>query len=161
MRQQHPRWGATLIRLCLEDLPPDQLDEPVPSDSTIRRWLQESGLNPCPAGRKADPRPRCCVPHEAWQVDAADQMRLLDGTMASWLRLVDECSGAVLQTVVFPCVWNSVEAVATQQAMRRVFARWGLPRFLRFDNGFPWGNWNDLPTALALWLAGLGVRLIF
>jgi hypothetical protein len=29
------------------------------------------------------------------------------------------------------------------------------------DNGLPWANWNDLPTALALWLVGLGVDLIF
>jgi hypothetical protein len=25
------------------------------------------------------------------------------------------------------------------------------------DNGVPWGNWNDLPTAFALWVVGLGV----
>ncbi|HLN64660.1 MAG TPA: hypothetical protein VK464_24310 [Symbiobacteriaceae bacterium] len=161
LRQQHPRWGATLIRLCLEDLPPDQLDEPVPSDSTIRRWLEEGGLSPCPAGRKADSRLRACAAHEVWQVDAADQMRLLGGSLVSWLRLVDECSGAVLRTAVFPTVWNSVEPAATQRELRQAFCRWGLPRCLRFDNGFPWGNWNDLPTALALWLTGLGVGLIF
>lgn len=28
---------------------------------------------------------------------------------------------------------------------------------MRVDNGTPWGNWNDLPTPLALWLVGLGV----
>lgn len=28
---------------------------------------------------------------------------------------------------------------------------------MRVDNGKPWGNWNDLPVALALWLVGLGV----
>src|SRR5262249_21240134 len=32
---------------------------------------------------------------------------------------------------------------------------------LRLDNGLPWANWNDLPTALALWLVGLGIDLIF
>jgi hypothetical protein len=29
------------------------------------------------------------------------------------------------------------------------------------DNGNPWGNWNDLPTALALWLIGLGVEVLW
>ena len=44
-----------------------------------------------------------------------------------------------------------------QQAVRAAFARWGLPRRLRVDNGKPWGSWSDLPPALALWLIGLGV----
>jgi transposase InsO family protein len=158
LRQQHSRWGAALLRLCLADLRPD--DE-LPSEPTIRRWLRGADLAPARAGRKSAPRPRSCTPHEVWQVDAADQMRLLNGQLVSWLRLVDECSGAALQTIVFPTVWNSVEAPAVQQALRKVFARWGLPGHLRLDNGFPWGNWNDLPTALALWLSGLGLGLIF
>jgi hypothetical protein len=29
------------------------------------------------------------------------------------------------------------------------------------DNGTPWGNWNDLPVVLALWLIGLGVKVIW
>ncbi|MGA7203072.1 MAG: hypothetical protein WBX27_00415 [Specibacter sp.] len=41
--------------------------------------------------------------------------------------------------------------------MRHLFRRWGRPGALRVDNGTPWGNWNDLPVALALWLVGLGV----
>ena len=36
--------------------------------------------------------------------------------------------------------------------------RWGLPTWLRVDNGVPWGNWNDLPTAFALWAIGVGIR---
>jgi hypothetical protein len=48
-----------------------------------------------------------------------------------------------------------------QGAMRSHFRRWGRPDALRLDNGLPWGNWNDLPTFFALWLAGLGIRLIF
>jgi hypothetical protein len=41
--------------------------------------------------------------------------------------------------------------------LRATFARWGLPRRLRVDNGVPWGSPGDLPTDLVLWLAGLGV----
>jgi hypothetical protein len=42
---------------------------------------------------------------------------------------------------------------------RRVFARWGLPRAVRVDNGHPWGLNRGLPPALALWLIGLGVAV--
>ena len=50
---------------------------------------------------------------------------------------------------------------ATQAALRRAFARWGRPEEIRFDNGHPWGSAGDPPTALELWLAGLGVGARF
>ena len=40
-----------------------------------------------------------------------------------------------------------------------MFARWGLPRAIRVDNGHPWGLNRGLPPALALWLIGLGVAV--
>jgi hypothetical protein len=54
-----------------------------------------------------------------------------------------------------------VPPTTVQAYFRQVFARWGRPEQLRLDNGLPWGSWNDLPTALALWLVGLGVDLLF
>jgi hypothetical protein len=46
-----------------------------------------------------------------------------------------------------------------QAQLRQAFERWGLPGGLCVDNGKPWGSWSDLPTALALWLLGLGIAL--
>ena len=48
-----------------------------------------------------------------------------------------------------------------QGCLRAAFARWGLPRRLRVDNGKPWGSWSDLPPALALWLIGLGLEVVW
>lgn len=48
-------------------------------------------------------------------------------------------------------------AGAVQEELRSSFRRWGRPRSVRVDNGYPWGSWGDLPTPLALWLVGLGV----
>ena len=48
-----------------------------------------------------------------------------------------------------------------QERLRAAFARWGLPRCLRVDNGKPWGSWSDLPPALALWLIGLGITVVW
>jgi hypothetical protein len=45
--------------------------------------------------------------------------------------------------------------------LRDAFTEWGLPDRIRLDNGHPWGSWNDLPRALALWLIGLGVGVIW
>jgi transposase len=98
LRQQHPTWGAGLIRVfLLEEL------QAAPSERTLQRWFAGSGLSPAaPGRRRASDAQRARKPHEVWQMDAADQLRLARGQLASWLRLVDECSGAVLKTTVFP-----------------------------------------------------------
>src|SRR5262249_46892008 len=56
---------------------------------------------------------------------------------------------------------NAVPPQRVQEALRGLFARWGRPLGLRLDNGLPWGGWNDLPKALALYLVGLGLELSF
>src|SRR5947209_19752233 len=55
--------------------------------------------------------------------------------------------------------WSQVDPRATQTALRKALARWGLPERLRVDNGAPWGSRGDLPTDLVCWLAGLGVAV--
>jgi len=98
LRRQHPGWGAGRIQLQLRRLGL----QPVPPGRTLRRWLAQAGLAP-----KRRPRPRPTPgpptqPHDIWQMDAAEQVPLASGQRVSWLRLVDQFSGAVLQTVVFP-----------------------------------------------------------
>ncbi len=46
-----------------------------------------------------------------------------------------------------------------QAELRAGFARRGLPEAIQFDNGNPWGSCGDLPTPLASWLIGLGLRV--
>lgn len=39
--------------------------------------------------------------------------------------------------------------------------RWGIPQRIRFDNGSPWGTQSVVPSALGLWLVGLGIALTY
>jgi transposase InsO family protein len=57
--------------------------------------------------------------------------------------------------------WAHVAQTDVQQQLRAAFSRWGLPARLRVDNGKPWGSWSDLPPALALWLIGLGIDMLW
>jgi hypothetical protein len=57
--------------------------------------------------------------------------------------------------------WADVSDRSVQQAFRHAFVRWGLPGCVRVDNGKPWGSWSDLPPALALWLIGLGITVVW
>lgn len=49
-----------------------------------------------------------------------------------------------------------------QDSLKSAFEMWGRPQAMRFDNGRPWANpQSRVPTALALWLRGLGIGLLF
>jgi transposase len=100
LRREHPSWGAGLIRVLLRRQRPG---DPPPAERTLQRWFRRAGLSAAPPGRRPAANPcRAERPHEVWQMDAAEQVTLKTGQRVSWLRLVDECSGAVLLTVVFP-----------------------------------------------------------
>jgi transposase len=161
LRGDHPRWGSELIRLELADH-----HATVPSARTLRRHLHQAGLQPAPAGplpAAERPRvPRAQRPHQGWQTDASEELRLQGSQRVCWLRVVDECSGAFLQTLVFAHArWEQVQRQAIQDGLRQVFARWGLPQRLRVDNGYPWGSTGEFPPELALWLIGLGIEVVW
>ena len=100
LRRQHPGWGAARIRLSLRQR---FAASDVPPPRTLRRWLahNEPIVPALPAVHRAA-TVRASVPHQVWQMDAVEGLRLRDGSGASWLRLVDECSGAILWTELFP-----------------------------------------------------------
>ena len=101
LRREHPTWGAGLVRVWLRRYYPAAS---IPAERTLQRWFRRAGLIPAPSGRRAEPSSyhRAPQPHEVWQMDAADQVALRNGTLVCWLRIADECSGAVLETAVFP-----------------------------------------------------------
>jgi len=99
LRRQHPAWGAPLIRVYLQK----QEVGPLPAARTLQRWFAAAGLGPAPPGRRpGSPEGRASSPHEIWEVDAAEEIRLGGGETVSWLRVADEFTGAVLHTAVFP-----------------------------------------------------------
>lgn len=106
LRREHPTWGSTVIQIKLRK---SQESGDLPAPRTISRWLAQSGLGPAPRGRRSrDNSSRASQPHETWQMDASEEIRLADGSKASWLRIVDEYTGAVLMTRVFsPCSLES------------------------------------------------------
>jgi transposase-like protein len=99
LRREHPGWGAGLIRVMLRR----QGLAPLPATRTLQRWFSKAGLGPAPPGRRPEARRRRATrPHGTWQVDAAEDIPLADGSRVCWLRIVDEFTGAVLLTAVFP-----------------------------------------------------------
>lgn len=160
LRREHPTWGAPLIQIKMRHAQPRRV---LPTARTLQRWFQKQAVPAAPTGR----RPASVVapaerPHEVWQMDAVEKTPLVTGQCISWLRIVDEWTGAVLDTKVFDQGnFASVGPCAVQTHLRRVFSRWGRPERFRVDNGTPWGSSGDLPTDLALWLIGLEIAVIW
>jgi transposase len=100
LRREHPTWGGGFIReVLLLGMP----EEVVPSVRALQRWFVKYDLNPAPSGRRpVVGMARSVVPHETWQMDAKEHIKLSTDDEVSWLRISDECSGAILWSAVFP-----------------------------------------------------------
>lgn len=97
LRRKHPEWGCGMIRVFLA-----RESDWAAAVRTIQRWLSSASLPPAPAGRRSvGESSRAERPHEVWQMDASEGIPLATGQRVSWLRIVDECTGAVLGTRVF------------------------------------------------------------
>ena len=149
LRQEHPTWGAPLILVMMRQ---KRKRCRLPSPRSLQRWFQKEAEPVAPPGRRpVTPDERAQRPHEVWQMDASEEIALLNGRFVCWLRIVDEFSGAVLVTVAFPQrKFPTVGARSVQNTLRQAFLQWGRPERFRVDNGSPWGSIGDFPTDLAL-----------
>lgn len=105
LKRLHPRWGAPRLRLALEsDMGSTQSEggDTIPSIRSLERWYRENNLVK-PKRQTGEPSiGRARAVHNIWEVDAKEQLELLDGQAACYLTMVDEKSGAWLASPVFP-----------------------------------------------------------
>ena len=99
LAEHHPSWGAPYLRTVLRQ---QHAQLHWPSVRTLQRWLEKRRPRPVPTVRRHSEYVRAEQAHAVWQMDATDQLPLRTGRQISWLRIVDECTGAFLQTRVFP-----------------------------------------------------------
>lgn len=100
LKQAHSGWGAGLIWVELADI---FEEKDLPSVRTIQRWFHRAGVvKRVRATVRKVVVQRGVEPHEIWALDAKEQIRLGDGSYASWLTISDEGSGAILSVTLFP-----------------------------------------------------------
>ena len=93
----HRQWGAPLIRLKLQ-----KRYKAVPSTRTLQRWFKQAHLKPLQSTIPKPEKTWAQAPHEVWQLDAKEHLRLDDGSRACYLSVTDEHSGALLASPSFP-----------------------------------------------------------
>src|SRR4051794_26093841 len=57
---------------------------------------------------------------------------------------------------------SEVQVTVVRQTMEQIFEQWGLPKYIRVDNGKPFGDPQrcSIPE-LGLWLIGLGIAVVW
>lgn len=161
-RLQRPHWGARKLHQYLRSQYP-RLH--LPAQRTIGRWLEQLKLTRtrqrCVQRGPSVPHPGLTTPrrrHQVWTVDFKGWFRTADGQRQEPLTVREAKSRYVLAIVLLA---NQGDA-GVRQAMRRLFAREGLPTAIRVDNGAPFSSVGALGLSrLSVWWLRLGIRVEF
>lgn len=160
LREAHPTWGGRKLRDVLQRERPT---EGWPAASTITTLLKRAGLV---TRRRRSVRERSAwargtltraeAPNDVWTADFKGEFRVGDGTWCYPLTIADLHSRYVL--AVTALAGTAVDPAT--RAFRTCFARYGLPRVIRTDNGVPFGAPCALGglSTLGVWWIRLGIR---
>jgi hypothetical protein len=108
-----------------EQYPATQL----PSVRNLQRWFAQAGLAPVQSRRPPRVQQRGQEPHDVWQIDAKERLRLADGTGACVLNVTDEASRAALGASVFPPLpLGASAALASSAVLARPLCGVGTPQ---------------------------------
>lgn len=154
-RQAHASWGATKIRkILLRSL------KDVPSRRTIHRVLQDCNFITTRRRhnrRKVQKRTvlKALYCNHVWTVDFKGWWRTKDGKKVFPLTIRDEYSKMVLAIEL--CARPTLDCV--KEAFIRCFERYGLPEYVRSDNGSPFSFSQGLCglSRLSAWWIKLGI----
>ena len=164
LRAKRPTWGPKKLSKALER---DQPGLKLPSNRTIGRLLKRRGLVDeaisvrarRAASRRSTQARRTLAPSEAandvWCIDFKGDFRLGDRSKCYPITITDNHTRYLIA-----CRGEQSTALAgVQTALLKAFKRYGLPRFVRSDNGSPFGGDGVLGLAyLSVWLIRLGVE---
>lgn len=153
-RTAHPSWGATKIHKILKR---DLKRTRIPSRRTIHRILQECNLVTTRVrhSRRKAPCNRVVLKanyaNHIWTVDFKGWWRTKDGKKVFPLTIRDEYSKFILTIACLPS--PSLDLV--KEAFIDCFKSYGLPEYIRCDNGTPFshsGGFCGLSRLSAWWL---------
>ncbi len=138
VRRAHPHWGPLKVRAYLERQTPGTA---WPAASTIGELFDREGLTVKRKLRRRSPPSsapfaHCAAANDIWCIDFKGWFLTGDGKRCEPLTLTDAHSRYLLRCQALPCtdtehVWPVLDAA---------FREFGLPRYLRSDNGSPFAS---------------------
>lgn len=151
--------GVNLRPVLLRKFP----EERVPSARTIDRLLVKTGFVTKRRSRRvrparvAPPKPVAKEPNDIWTIDFKGWWKTQDRRRCEPLTLRDHFTKYLLALRGM----RQIRWEAVQEVLDDVFATYGLPLYLRSDNGAPFAHFNTLRglTQLSAWVVAQGIVL--
>jgi len=159
-RRQHPTWGPRKLLLWLAKKRPRTA---LPAASSVATWLKSHGL----AGRARRPKMHSAptatpalasyqAANACWSTDFKGQFRTRDGTYCYPLTMQDVATRYLIRC---QGLLSTAEAPA-RAIFASAFAEYGLPTFMRSDNGTPFSATSFCGlSALSAWWVSLGIGI--
>ncbi|MFK7972593.1 MAG: hypothetical protein AB8F95_19640, partial [Bacteroidia bacterium] len=97
-RHWHPTWGAGKIRAELLRLRPELS---IPKVRTLQRWFVWNKQSKQRSTVVREHVGWAQATHDTWQVDAKEHAQLADKTRHTWLTIIDEYSGGIIDAGLF------------------------------------------------------------
>lgn len=159
-RQAHPSWGPKKLKVLLEK----RFERSFPAVSTMNDILGRHGLvRPRPRRMRGEYGPTTLreapTPNVIWCVDYKGQFKLGDKSLCYPLTITDQHARFILAC-------EGMAAISGDEArdvFEDVFRRYGLPEWMRSDNGSPFASKGlaNLTKLSAYWmLLGIGLERI-
>jgi putative transposase len=138
LRREHPTWGPKKLRARLEVLGTCM---PLPAVSTMGAVLKRHGLVRPRRRRAHCPRELTGLtagerPNDVWCVDFKGDFVLGDRTKCYPLTITDFESRYLIACIALP----STNDALVREMFMRVFREFGLPEYIRSDNGVPFSS---------------------
>jgi transposase InsO family protein len=138
LRKERPSWGPRKLHARLRTL---GTCEPLPAVSTIGAVIKRHGLIRPRRRRAIGPRELTGLtigerPNEVWCVDFKGDFLLGDGTRCYPLTITDYESRYLIACVAL----SSTAEAPANEVFKRVFLEYGLPEYIRSDNGTPFSS---------------------
>jgi len=167
LKRTHPHWGPANVKLELKRQLELEADE-LPSDARLSALFKAH----CPEAVQPrqrrhypeEPLPKATRPHQRWQVDEKEAVRIGDRERANILNVRDPVGALMIACRAFGTTtekaWRKLSRQEVQETLREAFCQWGLPLQIQTDRGKKYvGNSQGSFAALfTLWLVGLSIE---
>lgn len=166
LRQAHPTWGPRKLLLWLEQ---NEKRWRLPAPSTVGDLLKRRGLIPVDESRerrrerripRTAPLRHATAPNSVWSMDFKGWFRLEDRMRVDPLTITDNYSRYLLCCRAL----ERPNGELTWKWLSRTFQDFGLPEWMRVDNGQPWtapkGQLNLTVLSANILRLGVGVERI-
>lgn len=167
LKQSHPNWGADRLGVALRE-DASLMGMKLPSRSSLTAYFREvcpeAVRQRCRQPKHESPMTPTSHPHELWQLDMKEAIKLENEEIATLLTVRDVHSGAFIGLCVFSVAtdtsWRKLTYSEFRDSLRTLFTRWGMPEKIQTDNELrlAGGNKREKPGLLTLWLTGLGIK---